>query len=395
MADAKSFCYMTFIIFNLLIPIVASFKYDIPEDARLNFTELGRKYGQIVEEHDVTTEDGYILKLFNIPGNKSKTVLLVAGIFDTGDTFILRGNTSLSVALARAGYEVWVLTTRGVTYSRRHVTLDPDFDSSFWDFSFHEIGYYDLPATIDYILTKTGADKLSAIGHSLGNTIFYVLGSTKPEYNSKINILIALGPVCYLDNYKWPINGIIEFGKDINKLLLLFDKQEIFDDNSLTTIAMRKLCTKAYIGYDVCANVFFIFAGYDVEEFEAGMYYTVIGHYPKSTSRKTILHLVQVAQRGSFSQFDNGSEGNLERYNTTGPPDYDLSKVTMPVALFVGRNDKLTPLHNVRKLAGVLPNLVEMKVMERKKFNHIDFTWGRHMKVYLFPHVFTLLDKFS
>lgn len=42
-----------------------------------------------------------------------------------------------------------------------------------------------------------------------------------------------------------------------------------------------------------------------------------------------------------FRQFDYGLIGNLKRYNKLTPPDYDLSKVTAPVALIYSSNDKL------------------------------------------------------
>lgn len=37
--------------------------------------------------------------------------------------------------------------------------------------SFDEMAKYDLPATIDFILKKTGQDKLHYVGHSQGTTI--------------------------------------------------------------------------------------------------------------------------------------------------------------------------------------------------------------------------------
>lgn len=58
---------------------------------------------------------------------------------------------------------------RGNRYSRNHTYLQPNSttaDGNFWDFSWHEIGYYDLPAMIDYILKETGFTKLGYIGHS-------------------------------------------------------------------------------------------------------------------------------------------------------------------------------------------------------------------------------------
>lgn len=44
---------------------------------------------------------------------------------------------------------------------------------------------------------------------------------------------------------------------------------------------------------------------------------------------------------GKFQQFDYGYLENLERYGQTEPPQYDLSKVTSPVALFYANNDWL------------------------------------------------------
>lgn len=44
---------------------------------------------------------------------------------------------------------------------------------------------------------------------------------------------------------------------------------------------------------------------------------------------------------GNFQKYDYGEEMNLQRYNSRSPPMYDLSKVTVPVALFSSNNDWL------------------------------------------------------
>lgn len=71
-----------------------------------------------------------------------------------------------------------------------------------FDYSWHEMGVYDLPAFIDYILTKTEQRNLYYIGHSMGTTMFYVMASTRPEYNSKIKLMISLSPVAYMAHIK-------------------------------------------------------------------------------------------------------------------------------------------------------------------------------------------------
>ena len=61
---------------------------------------------------------------------------------------------SLGFVLADLGYDVWLGNNRGNAYSREHVNYNVD-DKEFWDFSFHEMAIYDLPANVDYIRNIT------------------------------------------------------------------------------------------------------------------------------------------------------------------------------------------------------------------------------------------------
>ena len=49
--------------------------------------------------------------------------------------------------------------------------------------------------------------------------------------------------------------------------------------------------------------------------------------------------------------FNYGPEENLQRYGSTKPPRYDLSKVTVPVFIFWSENDKFVPrkVRTIRK----------------------------------------------
>jgi lysosomal acid lipase/cholesteryl ester hydrolase len=67
--------------------------------------------------------------------------------------------------LSNAGYDVWFGNARGNRYNVNHKTLNTN-SKEFWSFSWHEIGYYDLPAMIDLILKETYQEKLQYIGYS-------------------------------------------------------------------------------------------------------------------------------------------------------------------------------------------------------------------------------------
>lgn len=72
----------------------------------------------------------------------------------------------LAYILADAGYDVWLGNSRGNRYSRKHKVLNPDKDAAYWAFSWHQMGVYDLPAEIDYVLAQTKQENLFYAGHS-------------------------------------------------------------------------------------------------------------------------------------------------------------------------------------------------------------------------------------
>ncbi|KAG6456383.1 hypothetical protein O3G_MSEX009703 [Manduca sexta] len=349
-----------------------------------NFTELASAIGLVTETHEVTSEDGYVLTLFNIPGNKSRPILIMHGIMDNADTFILRGNGSLGYTLAKEGYDVWFGNFRGNRYNRRHATLDP-IEAEFWNFTYHEIGYYDLPAIIDYILNKTEQTQLSAIGFSLGTTIFYVLGSTRPEYNTKIKILICLAPIAYFKHVEPPVSTLIGMAPYISFITQDMPELKVDKSNFLATC-------QSPASVEACRQFLFSFAGADDEEIELDFFRT-FHDTSASVSRKLAIHMAK--SRKVFAQYDFGSQRNLQVYNSAVPPQYNLSACVMKMALFVGKNDKLSVIKDVELLRDQLPNVVEYRVVDRDLCNHFDFVWGRNMHVYLLPYVLDTLEKYS
>jgi lysosomal acid lipase/cholesteryl ester hydrolase len=67
------------------------------------------------------------------------------------------------------------------------------------------MGTEDLPTVIDYILQTTGADQIFYAAHSMGTTMFYVLCSERPEYNSKIRAMFSLAPIAFMSHLKSPL----------------------------------------------------------------------------------------------------------------------------------------------------------------------------------------------
>lgn len=72
--------------------------------------------------------------------------------------------------------------------------------------SFHEMGIYDFPASIDFIINKTGYAKVDVLGYSLGATIALIGLSDKPEYNNKIDKLVLMAPSTRLTKLDFPLS---------------------------------------------------------------------------------------------------------------------------------------------------------------------------------------------
>lgn len=164
-----------------------------------------------METHKVQTPDGYRLTIFRIPFSptsplrtRKTPVLIVHSLLSSSDDFVVLGpQQGLAFQLADCGFDVWMLNVRGNTYSRENVCLPPTAPQ-FWQFSWHEIGIYDLPETIDYILYVTDAPQIHYVGHGQGSTVFFVLASERPPYMDKIITAQLMSPVAYVRNSDMP-----------------------------------------------------------------------------------------------------------------------------------------------------------------------------------------------
>lgn len=105
-----------------------------------------------------------------------------------------------------------------------------------------------------------------------------------------------------------------------------------------------------------------------------------------------------------FGRYDYGPVTNLDRYNSTEPPAYDLTSIRVPVMLMYGKNDlvadvqvrfsrvKYTCICNfkiyhystcngiftqdVMRLKSQLPRLIDAVMIDNPYCNHVDFMWS-------------------
>jgi hypothetical protein len=82
----------------------------------------------------------------------------------------------------------------------------------------------------------------------------------------------------------------------------------------------------------------------------------VMGHFPSGSSTKNFIHFQQLTNNGLFRQYNYGEKQNIQIYGQKTPPNYDLSKITIPVHLYVGKYDKLADPTDAQHLFTELTN---------------------------------------
>lgn len=191
--------------------------------------------------------------------NKIRPIVLIQhGLTSCSDAWILSGpNDSLPYLLADAGFDVWLGNGRGNTYSRNHTSRSP-LHPYFWRFSWHEIGYFDIAAMIDYALKTNGQGQQSIhyVGHSQGTTVFFTLMSLRPEYNEKIKTAHMFAPIAIMTNMENKlVRKVGPYLGHRNEYSLLFADQEFLPNNDFLLSLFSNFCDADNELRPVCENV--------------------------------------------------------------------------------------------------------------------------------------------
>jgi len=376
------------ILVLVIIGIVKSVCATDPDIGRDMISMVTSK-GFPIEQHYVTTEDGYILSLFRIPKQGGKPVLLQHGLLDSSYTWVNNfRDQSLAYLLSDAGYDVWLSNSRGNTWSKRHVSLSPS-SKAFWEFTWDEMAKYDIVANVNYVLNSTGHEKLSYVGHSQGTIQAFAGFSENSDLASKINHFVGLGPVIVAHNSKSPIfDMLVPFASTLSKLLNLFGEEEFLPSSSLLEKLDPTLC--ADLPSWACNDILFLVAG-PTHHTNASRIPVYISETPAGTSTYNMVHWAQLVHTGKFQKYDFGCGlftcENKKHYGQKTPPQYSVSNFTVPVSLYYGSNDYLADPKDVQILIAGLPDNILTKSKEIEGYAHLDFVWAQDANTMVYADV--------
>ncbi|XP_014402982.1 PREDICTED: lipase member N isoform X2 [Myotis brandtii] len=324
----------------------------------MNTSEIITYNGYPNEEYEVITQDGYILSVNRIPHGRRDTrsagprpvVYMQHALFIDNSSWLKNyANGSLGFILADAGYDVWMGNSRGNVWSRKHKTLSVT-EEKYWAFSFDEMAKYDLPSIIDFIVNKTGQEKLYFVGHSLGTTIGMF---TKKFFGTK---------------------GVF-----------LADKSE---KPPFATMCNNKILLV------LCREVMDLWAGFIRNNLNMSRMDVYMSHSPTGSSIQNILHIKQLYRSDEFRAYDWGSEAeNMRHYNQSRPPLYNLTAMTVPTAIWVGGNDVLITIQDVARILPQIRNLRYFQLLP--DWNHVDFIWGLDAPQRMYSKILDLMKTYS
>lgn len=305
---------------------------------------------------------------------------------------------SLAIELANQGYDVWMGNSRGSTYSLNHTRFDPKTDWRYWDFSFHEIGLYDLPATIDYVLKVRQRRSLAYIGHSQGNLAMFILQSFHPEWAEKVKPFIAMAPVAFIPNvYFGAMRTFVKLLSPIltptslNRVL----KGQVLPKSTATAQALDLVCVPK-LTTPICDVILALMVGNNLKRANHSLTPVVAHHIPEGTSVLNVLHFAQMIESGEFRSFNFGPRGNLKRYGQLQNPYYPIKNIRSPdIAFISGLTDTLSTVSNVAITRSMLSvPLVDDYTVPDLVWGHADYMYANGAGLLANTHMINVIDRY-
>lgn len=376
-------------------------------DACLSTSELIESRGFLSEDHEIITQDGYILTCFrivhpDIVPNK-RPVILQHGLFSSSRDFLVaspdgyandksnKTGNNIGFELARAGHDVWLSNSRGNTYSLKHVSRSR-WSAKFWQFSFADMAKYDVPAVIDYVINITGHESVAYVGHSQGTVMMWGTLATYEKYNKIVKPIIQMAPSFGFKHMPAPLSAVMK--SPLVPLLLGPFDGPFSESSPLTTFMESIMCKEVR---PACLLYLALVAGSDIGQINTTRLDVYFYGIPAGSSIKNIRHFHQVFTRDTFGEYDYGRRKNMQIYGQEDPPAFDVGKITNPnIALFCGKNDLLASPPDVdilRSRLGVKP--IMDYTIPYEKWNHFDFLIAKDTNKYVIKPMLDLLTKYE
>lgn len=360
----------------------------------LDISDIAQAMGYVVREHIICTKDGYILVahkleksgISNMCGRK--VVYFHHGLMTNSELFLLGEckEKSLPFLLVDLGYDVWLGNNRGNKYSRKHSTLSIR-DPEFWDFSLDEYALYDIPDTINYILSLyMEGTKLTYVGFSQGCSQLFASLSLNSYLNEKINLFVGLSPAVVPQNLNHPVFRMIvkESASNNRFLYSIFGTRAILPSVSFWSYLLGPELYETVV--DKSLVYLFGWSGKNISKKQKKLGYP---HMFSNTSVKSLVHWFQIVNARRFQMFEETSSCGRTYFSTlTAASRVKGNRVApfpiahhldVPMILFYGDCDILVDIEGTKRLILEQNDRMRFKLIDMVRcpgYEHMDVLWG-------------------
>ena len=330
---------------------------------------------------------------------------------------------TLPGVLADAGFEVWLGNARGNVFSWRHERLAIS-SAAYWAFSFDELARYDTPALAQHAAQIAGVQRVAWVGHSQGGG--QALAAAAAPWDvwrdeapaAHIGAVVGLAPATYLEGVSSRAAELlahITTGLQLERVLDAAGIHQLLPDASALQELSSALCRSDAA---LCDGAMAFFTGHSslLDSKRLGL---CLQHTPAGTSVKNIIRYARAVGREGFRLMDLGCDDTTGGADGRGgvpiprkaagaetmnarrcanaaaygphwrarPPPYNLSAVSVPVAVFSGGADPLVSATDVARLLAALPPEAAAGHTVLPDFAHLDFVWAASARGELFGAV--------
>ncbi|ODQ66331.1 alpha/beta-hydrolase, partial [Nadsonia fulvescens var. elongata DSM 6958] len=358
-----------------------------------HFEQMCSSYGYSIEEHIVRTQDGYLLGLFRIlhrnntlKATNRPVVYLHHGLLMNSEVWVtnLEKRSCIPLVLADAGYDVWLGNNRGNKYSKKHLKLDSN-GRAFWNFCLDEFALFDIPDSINYILSTTEQAQLSYIGFSQGSAQAFAALAVDPQLNKRVNTVIALAPALAPPGLN---NRIVDaFMKASPSLFFLIFGHRILLPSA--TFWQSLVYPPLFIRLiDTSISFLFNWQSLNISQAQRRVSYRHLYSY---TSVKSIVHWFQIMRRAQFNMYDDAILGRRESrwskfYKVASFP---TKNIKCPITLIYGTVDSLVDIDLMLSQLPTKPG--QVKAVGVTDYEHLDIIWSDNVYKKVMPHILSNL----
>lgn len=366
--------------------------------------EIIQDFGYPYENHQVTTDDGYILSLDRIPREDSnKVIFFQHGIMDSSYTWIATEQAhSMALQAYDQGFDVFMGNFRGFAHSLKH--KDPQIQnnpSKFWDYSFNEHAFCDIKAFIEKIRSlKKEEHKIIAVAHSMGggSIMAYIVNQKLQKKEHYLSKAILLAPAGVhkekVSFFKWIGFKILQLTK-----LLHIPIYYLGFTSETTKILAEKILQdiKNHAPIKALASWFvsqFVLGG-NVSDNPIQYVHNLVYHSFNGTSLKVLDHFYQMHYSNQFLAYDYGEKKNLEIYGQKTPINFldNYDKIDIPIHIIYSKKDNIIPeeccLAHYYAMMNKCPDLA--RVTRFDELGHIELTMNTNTT--LIDHVLDLIKE--